>query len=134
MTIITSAAARIFAITELVENILEYASPRSLYGLRRASTMFNDSIGLKKFRQSMFLEPYGRVGIMRLIRFFQSGRIQRIISPFTISAIRTAWCSRAVIFEICMPLVNELYNGRIELAVIGSLFSVQVHGGISSWI
>ncbi|EME41263.1 hypothetical protein DOTSEDRAFT_36687 [Dothistroma septosporum NZE10] len=96
----TSAAAQVFAVPELVERILEHASPASLYGLRRGNPTSNGIIQLKKFHHRMLIAPLGRLSIMRLVRVVRSPQIQRAIAPFSIVSVHPANSGREVTIHV----------------------------------
>ena len=116
-----AASTRVFAIPELVEDILEYLPAVPLYRLRRVNSTFHDTIKRKSCRAAMLLEPNPRLSLFRLMRLLQSPNIQQGIRPFKINLIHTIAGNRLLRIDVgtvdilCQSDINrasaEIENG-----------------------
>ncbi|KAK4620103.1 hypothetical protein CLAFUW4_11109 [Fulvia fulva] len=84
-----AASAAVFAIPELVENILEHLPALTLFKLRQINSTFDDTIKQRRFRAAMLLEPSDRLSLFRLVRLLQSSNLQRALRPFKILSVHT---------------------------------------------
>lgn len=87
---VTRASTKVFAIPELVENILDHiTSPLELFALGRVSTVFHDTIGMQKNKVKVFLEPSAspKLRVFHLTKLLLAKGLWNSLYPFRFAGL-----------------------------------------------
>ncbi|KAK4620183.1 hypothetical protein CLAFUW4_10942 [Fulvia fulva] len=98
------AAAKVLAIPELLEMILEKADPIQLFALQRVDRTFHAMIlNSKRVRRRMLLETPNAVNDAAVNEILNNPRVKRAIARFE---IRSRWFSRRIMLKCPCPEIK----------------------------